>query len=478
MSHATAPQVSFADWELMHQESTLDPLLAAISELLEQEEEIIERIRLDLERGLKRPAMGRGGLTPAQVLRSLVLMRVKSWDYRELRERIADGYSLRHFTHFYARAVPQHHAFNRAFNRLTPESLRYINALIVQTAVELGLEDGDRLRVDTTVVQSEIHRPTDNTLLADTVRVITRLVKHLGEIVPRAVSLFHNRNRSAKRRSQAIQRMTSRERQTRQTRKYRELIEITQEVVQSARVVLNENQKATVSDALEAAKLQGLRQEIEHYCQLGGKVIDQARRRVLEGEKVPNAEKVFSIFEPHTDLIKRGKVLTPEEFGHKVFLAESEQGLITQYEVLVGNPHDQDHVEVSLEHHHATFGHAPHCYAADRGFQNADNEKACKRHGVNEVCLPQCGGQKTPQRAAYEKTPKFKQAQRFRAGIEGRISVLFRGRGMKRCRAKGRERFEVFVGAAVLANNLLRIAALLESRTKEPKKSSRKTKVA
>src|SRR5215469_6505428 len=151
MSRATSPQVSFADWELMQQRATLDPLLAAISELLDGEEEVIERIRVDLERGLKRPTIGRGGLTPAQVLRWLVLMRVKSWDYRELRERIAGGYSLRQFTHFYAQTVPQHHAFNRAFNRLTPESLRYINELMVQTAVGMGLEDGDRLRVDTTV---------------------------------------------------------------------------------------------------------------------------------------------------------------------------------------------------------------------------------------------------------------------------------------------------------------------------------------
>jgi IS5 family transposase len=126
----------------MQQRSTLDPLLAAISELLDREEELIERFRLDLEHGLKRPTMFLSGLTPAQVLRSLVLIRVKSWDYRELRERIADGYSLRQFTHFYVQAVPQHHAFNRAFNRLTPESVRYINELIVQTAVELGLEDG------------------------------------------------------------------------------------------------------------------------------------------------------------------------------------------------------------------------------------------------------------------------------------------------------------------------------------------------
>lgn len=152
--------------------------------------------------------------------------------------------------------------------------------------------------------------------------------------------------------------------------------------------------------------------------------------------------------------------------------------MITQYEVLVGNPHDQDHVEVSLRHHRATFGHAPHCYAADRGFQSPENEKTCRQYGVKQISLPQCGGQKTSKRAAYEKSPKFKQAQRFRAGIEGRISVLFRGRGMKRCRAKGRDRFEVFVGAAVLANNLLRIAALLENQTKESTKSSRKAKAA
>src|SRR5713101_1393618 len=120
MPRATDPQVSFADWELMQQGISLDPLLAGISDLLEEHQELIEQVRVDLQRGLKRPEMGRDGLTPPQVLRSLVLMRVKNWDYRELRERIADGYTLRWFTHFYAQAVPEHHAFNRAFNRLTP----------------------------------------------------------------------------------------------------------------------------------------------------------------------------------------------------------------------------------------------------------------------------------------------------------------------------------------------------------------------
>jgi transposase, IS5 family len=130
-------------------------------------------------------------------------------------------------------------------------------------------------------------------------------------------------------------------------------------------------------------------------------------------------------------------------------------------------------VEASLLHHQATFDRPPDCYAADRGFQSEDNEKTCKEEGVKQVSIPQRGGQKTPQRQAYEKTPAFKQGQRFRAGIEGRISVLFRGRGMKRCLAKGRERFEVFVAAAVLANNLLRIAALLVEKKKKKKNSCR-----
>jgi IS5 family transposase len=201
-------------------------------------------------------------------------------------------------------------------------------------------------------------------------------------------------------------------------------------------------------------------------------VIDQARRRVLQGEQVPNAEKIYSIFETHTDLIKRGKVQTPLEFGHKVFLAESAQGLITQYEVLKGNPADEQHVEPSLERHKKTFGQAPELYGSDRGFFSETNVKSCQQNGVKVVCIPQRGGKKTPKREAYEKSPAFKKGQRFRAGIEGRISVLFRGRGMKRCLAEGHERFELWVGAAVLANNLMKIAALLT------KPSSRKRRAA
>ena len=462
---ATARQISFADWELMRQRDQgirLEPLLEAISGFLDDQRDVIERVRRDLVRDLKQPDSGRHGLTATQVLRSLVLMRLKNWDYRELRERIADGLTLRQFTDFYCAPVPKHDAFQRGFVRLTPQTLKAVNDLVVQAAIELGLEDGAKLRVDTTVVQTDIHHPTDNTLLWDVVRVVTRLVRRLAKALElRQINGFRDRTRSARRRMYEIQRMTTRQRHEQQTRTYRVLIDIAEEVVGNARAGLEKTCTMRGKDMFADMAIEELRRQIRHFCRLGDRVIDQARRRVLCGEQVATDEKIYSIFEPHTDLIKRGKVRTPVEFGHKVFLAESAQGLITQYEVLKGNPPDEMHVASSLQRHRQAFGEAPQLYGSDRGFFSEQNLTSCKRAGVKVVCIPQRGGKRTARREAHEKSVVFKNGQRFRAGIEGRISVLFRGRGMKRCLAEGRDRFELWVGAAVLANNLMRIAAML-----------------
>src|SRR5437763_1656769 len=203
----------------------LEPLLGAISDFLDDQRDMVERVRRDLVRGLKKPGSGRSGLTPRQILRSLVLMRLKNWDYRELRERIADGLTLRQFTDFYCNPVPKHDAFQRGVNRLTPATLKAVNALLIRAAVDLGLEDGTKLRVDTTVVQTDIHHPTDNTLLWDVVRVMTRLVGQLAKALEcRCIKGFRNRTRSARRRMYEIQRMTTRQRGEEQTGTYRELI--------------------------------------------------------------------------------------------------------------------------------------------------------------------------------------------------------------------------------------------------------------
>jgi transposase, IS5 family len=465
VSRAADSQLSFADWEFLRQGVVLERELQAIADFLDDHEEMIEAIRSDLRRGLKNLDTGRKGLTPQQVLRSLILMRVKNWDYRELRERIADGLTLRRFADFNTQPVPKHDAFQRAFSRVTPQTLRLVNDLLIEAAVGMGLEDGRKLRVDTTVVQTDIHHPTDNTLLWDVVRVVTRLVRRLAAAIERPIQGFRNRTRAARRRMQALQRMTTTQRQAHQRRKYRELIGIADEVVERARRALRHTRKVRAKDPVTQLAVEELRRQIEHYCGLGERVIDQARRRVLQGEQVSNAEKIYSIFEPHTDLIKRGKLRTPLEFGHKVFLAESARGLITQYEVLNGNPCDEEHVEASLSRHKESFGSAPQVYGSDRGFFSEKNLAACARSGVEMVCIPQRGGAKSAEREAHEKSPAFRKGQRFRAGIEGRISVLFRGRGMKRCLAEGRERFELLVGAAVLANNLLTITSLVQKRS-------------
>jgi len=456
--------LSFADFELQAQGVALEATLQALADFLDAHEALVTLVHDDLMRGLRRPQTGRDGLSAAQVLRAFVLQRVKAWDLRELRERIADGYTLRIFTTFDAAPVPKHDAFHRAFCRLTPATVRALNDAVVQAAVTLGLEDGATLRVDTTVVETDIHWPTDNTLLWDAVRVITRLVTRLGQHRPSALRGWADRTRRARRRMQEISRLTPAQRPRQQRRKYRDLLGVTAGVVATARAAVATARAAPPSDPLAAARVTGVCGELEHVCGLADRVIAQTRRRVLEGEQVPVHEKLFSIFEPHTDLLKRGKVKSPVEFGHKVFLAESRHGLITDYRVLDGNPVDEGHVPPSLTQHQATFGRAPALYAADRGFYTLDNVAVLIAAGVATECVPQRGGKKTEARTAYEKSRAFKQGQRFRAGIEGRISVLLRGRGMRRCVLEGRERFEVFVGAAVLANNLLRIADLLRQR--------------
>src|SRR5881397_1108533 len=472
MTRIADPQINFADIEFLIQGIDLDPILKRISDFLDHQPKIMERVRQDLQRGLKKPDTGRTAMTPAQMLRSLILMRMKNWDYQELSERIADGYTLRRFTGFYSQRVPKHDAFNRAFNKLRPQTLQALNDLVLKAAIDLGLEDGKRLRVDTTVTETDIHHPTDNTLLWDVVRVLTRLIGRLGGLVPKGIDGFTNRTRSARRRMQEIQRMTARQRHDQQQDKYRQLIGITHQVVHNARGVLEKTKDQCGLDLMDDLVIRELGRKIDHYCQLGARVIDQSRRRVLQGEQVPTEQKIYSIFETHTDLIKRGKIQKPIEFGHKIFLAESARGLITQYRVLDGNPSDHIHVKPSLEHHKAVFGYAPDLYSGDRGVFTEENIQECEKAGVKLVCIPQCGGKRSSEREAFEKSPAFKKGQRFRAGIEGRISVLFRGRGMKRCLAEGRERFELFVGAAVLANNLLRIAAMLMTRSSRRRKAA------
>src|SRR3970040_139245 len=328
MTRVAHPQFSFADLEFLTQGIDLDPILKRISDFLDDHPKIAKRVRKDLDWGLKKPDTGRSGIAAPEVLRSVILMRVKNWDYRELRERIADGYTLRQFTGFYTQRVPKHDAFNRAFNKLRPQTMQAINDLVLKAAVDLGVENGKKLRVDTTVAETDIHHPTDNTLLWDVVRVLTRLIGRLGKVVPKGIDDFANRTRCARRRMQEIQRMTARQRHDQQKDKYRQLIGVTQQVVENDQGLFQKTKDECALDLMDDMVIGELRRKIDNYCQLGARVLDHTCRRVLEGEQVPTDQKIYSIFETHTDLIKRGKVQKPIEFGHKIFLAESACGFI------------------------------------------------------------------------------------------------------------------------------------------------------
>jgi len=340
--------------------------------------------------------------------------------------------------------------------RLTPQTLRNLNAMVVELALALGVDDARRVRMDTTVSETDIHFPTDSGLLWDSVRVLTRNAARIIEEIPDLPERLFNRTRSARRRMQEIHRMTRSERQHLQVPKYRELITITNQVINNVRAVARQG-RASIGrlDCIAGLRVHTLCEQIKHYSGLAERVVAQARRRIIEEQSVPATEKLYSIFESHTDLIKRGKTQKPVEFGHKLFLAESRRGIILEYGVLDGNPTDDVHVKPWLKRHIERFGAAPELAATDRGFYSAANVEALRGAGVGLECMPQRGGQKTAERTEHEKSRAFKRGQKFRAGIEGRISVLVRGRGMKRCRLKGKQRFEFFIGLVVLANNLL-----------------------
>lgn len=200
------------------------------------------------------------------------------------------------------------------------------------------------------------------------------------------------------------------------------------------------------------------------YVPLVRQVIAQTTRRVLEGQTVSAADKIVSLFEPHTAIIQRGKAAPHEtEFGRKLWYSEVDGGLVSEYRILKGNPPEPRQWPPSLKHHLKLFQHPPEVATADRGVFSPENEQAARAAGIKYVALPQPGA-KSDERQAYEAQPWFRAALRFRAGIEGRISSLKRARHLSRCPNHGETGVERWVGWGVITNNLVVIATRLARR--------------
>jgi IS5 family transposase len=271
---------------------------------------------------------------------------------------------------------------------------------------------------------------------------------------------YHDRTRVTKKLSYKITMAKGKGAKQKRKKCYRKLLKIAAEVLQMARSCSASLQTEELGfDEKSAALL--IRKELDQYTALAEQCISQCERRVMIGESVPADQKVVSIFEPHTDIIRRGKTMSPTEFGHKVLVATGASGLVTQYKVCQGNPSDGEYVDELLAKHVEQFGCAPRAFAADRRFYSKANEElaAADPYNVERVSIPK-PGHKNTQRSALEKEPWFKKLQRFRAGIEGGLSTLLRSFGLGRCLWRGWESFQSWVGLSVFAYNLRKIAAL------------------
>ncbi len=434
-----------------------DPVLEGISKILSSTPELLDWVERDLVAGLSNPKRGRTGLSAECVLRFAVLMRVRNWTYREARDRVSDSLYLRQFLRWGYGGLPKADAFNRGILRLSPSTVARIHEALVKRAVEGEVEDGSRLRVDTTVTEANIHYPTDSSLLRDGVRVLTRLVKRVREREPSVAEEFTDQTRSAKRLAHRIEeaaRKRGEEKPALLKKHYKKLLRITRSARTMAMAIA-----AVVTKVTTDPVLRSLANAIERTGDLVEQVIVQTRRRVFLNDPVPAAEKIVSIFEPHTQIIVRGKVRKPTEYGRKLLFAQAGSGLISHFAVLDGNPNDVTQLPSILAVHRQQFGTAPNMLAGDRGFYSAENIRLLNEAGVATVSIPK-SGTKSQAQIEREKSGDFRRGQKFRAGIEGTISVLKRGRGIARCMWHGDQGFRLLIGLSVVAQNLMLLAAL------------------
>ncbi len=439
----------------------MDPELAQIDRLLE-DDELYQLIRQDFARRYpKTEETGRSTIPVEVTLRMLAVKRLYDWSYRTTQWQVGDSLVLRWFCRLYFEPVPDHSTLQRWAQPIQPETLQAFNERLTTLAVQAKVTRGRKLRTDGTVVQSNVHYPTDSRLLLDGVRVLgrtlTRAKQVVGQQVERAQQVFRNRTRSAK---QAARRIAEGARQRSQQAtatvrtSYQRLVETARATVRQAHIVW----EALQADGSQPA--QRLAHTLETFVPRLEQVIDQTVRRVFAGEGVPAAEKLVSLFEPHADIIVRGKADHPVEFGHKVWLDEVDGGIITRWQVLDGNPPDTEQWRPALDYHLAQFEKPPDQMSGDRGMWSPDNEAYAQQQGVKHPVLPKAG-YKSQARKHHERQAWFQRGRRFHAGIEGRIHVCKHKYGLERCPDHGRDGFERYVGWGIIAHNLAKIGTAL-----------------
>jgi IS5 family transposase len=448
--------------ETVHQQAPLVPAiidhshaeeLKRISELLDQLPRAAQLVHADLVHP-KTKRLGRKGMPAEQVLRAMLIKQMNDFSYEELAFHLADSNVYRWFCRLgLGDKPPKKSTLQKSIKRVRAETWEAINSMVVQSAAQFGVERGDKARTDCTAVESDIHHPTDSTLLWDCVRVLVRLMNAGRDEFGIA---FNDHSRRAKRRMVAI--LTAK-RFERRIPLYRDLLKVTAKTVEQAKATAARLDKVEFADMMQMLKASGIAHQLRHYIELADRVIDQTRRRVLNDESVPAPEKIVSIFEPHTDIIvkdNRGPI-----YGHKVCLTAGASGIVTDVVVEHGNPADVTLATKMVERHCDLFGKPPRQMSFDGGFASRANLRAIKALGVKDVAFSKpCGMAITDM---VKSTWVFRRLRRFRAGIESCISFLKRGFGLARCNWSGFPSFRAYVLGSVLACNLVILARHLNA---------------
>jgi transposase, IS5 family len=453
-----------------------DPVLVQLDRLLE-DEVLYQQVRADLARRYRlTPVHGRHS-TPGEVLlRLLVVKHLYLWSFAQTVQRVADSLVLRWFCRLYFQRAPDATTLLRWARTLRPTTLQTLLARVAVLAKQAKVTHARKLRVDATVVETPIHYPTDSGLLGDGVRVLTRLV---GRAKPRlqhqlagSRGVFRNRMRAMRRTLQALYRVVRRKAHSavaQQRPLYERLIQIAVQTLRQAQTIRQALDQldavagpphSSGSRRAPASAADRLQAQFDHFAPLVAQVIHQARSRVLDETPVPAQEKLVSLFEPHTRVLRRHKTGTPVEFGRQVVLDEVDGGIVTRVRLLGPGEVERYELAPAVAHHQAIFGRAPHLLAADRGFHVTGQEAALQAEGVRHLVVPM-SGRATTERQAQERTRAWKRRYRWRAGIEGRIHSLRRDYGLRRCRSHGEVGLLRDVGWGILASNLRHIAQRL-----------------
>ena len=398
--------------------------------------------------------------TPAEtVLRLLLLKHVRNWSFDTLEREVTLNLAYRDFARIGLNKVPDAKTMARISQALGGEVIAQLHERLVALAQEHGVVKGRKMRVDTTVVETNIHYPTDSSLLGDGARVLTRTMKKVEQRAGKLKRPVRDRTRSVNKRVIAIataSRYRGEAGEQKRQKEYRGLLRLTRQILNDTRRVIGE------IEGRRRPGLKALREELTVMSDHVRKVVKQARPRIFGGvTQLPG--KIVSLFEPHTEIIRKGKASKPTEFGKLVQVAEAENQIVTHYDVFDQRPSDRELLTKAVATQRRRLGRVPQLVTADAGYYAQSHELAITEMGVKRVAVPNRNTRST-ERKTMEKSRWFKKAQAWRTGCEGRISVLKRRHGLRRCLYRGVEGMKRWVGLGILADNLINIGKVIAAR--------------